>query len=51
MLHGPGRLSLGGDAFDALVGAGKLAIWLAVAIGVLAFTYHRAVRRLTMGGG
>jgi ABC-2 type transport system permease protein len=51
MLHGPAHLSLGGDAIDALVVAGKLVVWLGVASAVLVFTYHRAVRRLTMGGG
>jgi ABC-2 type transport system permease protein len=51
MLHGPGRLALGGDPIDALVVGGKLLVWLAVAMGVLLFVYHRAVRRLTIGGG
>jgi ABC-2 type transport system permease protein len=51
MLNGPGRLALGGDPIDACVVACKLVFWLAVAIGVLALVYHRAVRRLTLGGG
>lgn len=51
MLHGPAHLGLGGDPSDASFVAARLVVWLAVAAGVLAFTYHRAVRRLTMGGG
>ena len=51
MLHGPGRLALGGDPTDAIVVGGRLALWLGVAVVVLVLVYHRAVRRLTMGGG
>lgn len=51
MLHGPGRLALAGDASDAFAVAARLVAWLAVAIALLGLVYHRAVRRLTMGGG
>jgi ABC-2 type transport system permease protein len=51
ILFGPARIGLGADpAFAALV-AVKLLGWLVVAAALVAWTYRRGLRTVTIGGG
>jgi len=51
ILHGPGRIALGGDVGSACVVLAKLMVWLTIGIILVAWLYRRAVKQVVIGGG
>jgi ABC-2 type transport system permease protein len=51
VLYLPAHAGVSGDPSAVLAAAGAIALWAAVAAGVLAWTYARARRALDLGGG
>jgi len=51
LLHGPGRIALGGPPELVFEVAAKLLVWSAVAITILILVFRRGLRSVVIGGG